>query len=204
MKIYSREVDQISALRHFFIGKGKILIYFVLVVAIALLIWGFVAKHQENRANEASKNYGKLFSSKAVGAKRQDELEKFVNENHNIYGVLASLDLAKRYVEMDEFEQAIKQLKNSLMEVKDSNLAAIINIRLARIQLQQKKVQEALKTLDNVKEKSWSALIADLRGDALLAEGNREGALDAWRNGITSGAPPALQEMIQMKINNLG
>ena len=43
-----------------------------------------------------------------------------------------------------------------------------------------------------------------MRGEALLSKGDKQGARDAWSKGIASEASPALKEMMQMKMNNLG
>ncbi len=80
----------------------------------------------------------------------------------------------------------------------------MLNLRLARVQLQQKQAEAALKTLDAVKGEGWSAIIADIRGEALLSKGDKQGARDAWSKGIASDASPALKQMMQMKMNNLG
>ncbi len=79
----------------------------------------------------------------------------------------------------------------------------MINLRLARVQLQLKQADAALKTLDAVKGEGWTAIVADLRGEALLSKGDKRRARSAWEAGVNSDASPALSEMMQMKINNL-
>ncbi len=85
----------------------------------------------------------------------------------------------------------------------DENLKAVINLRLARVQVQLKQADTALKTLDTIKGEGWTAIVADLRGEALLSKGDKQGARSAWEAGVKSDASPALSEMMQMKINNL-
>ncbi|MGT9579702.1 MFS transporter, partial [Escherichia coli] len=41
---------------------------------------------------------------------------------------------------------------------------AVINLRLARVQVQLKQADAALKTLDTIKGEGWAAIVADLRG----------------------------------------
>jgi len=129
--------------------------------------------------------------------------EKFAAENKNTYGALASLELAQQYVQRDELEKASAQLQQGLAATSDENLKGMINIRLARIQVQLKQQDAALKTLDSVKGDGWAAIVADLRGEALLSKGDKQGARTAWENGVKNNASPALSEMMQMKINNL-
>ena len=65
------------------------------------------------------------------------------------------------------------------------------------------KADAALKTLDTIKGEGWAAIVADLRGEALLSKGDKQGARSAWEAGVKSDVTPALSEMMQMKINNL-
>ena len=56
---------------------------------------------------------------------------------------------------------------------------------------------------DTIKGEGFAAIVADLRGEALLSKGDKAGARKAWQAGVESNASPALSEMMQMKINNL-
>ena len=118
-------------------------------------------------------------------------------------GALASLELAQQFVDQNELEKAAAQLQQGLAATSDENLKAVINLRLARVQVQLKQADTALKTLDTVKGEGWAAIVADLRGEALLSKGDKQGARSAWEAGVKSDASPALSEMMQMKINNL-
>ena len=142
----------------------------------------------------------------AVSAGKPDSLpaaEKFAAENKNTYGALASLELAQQFVDKNELEKAASQLQQGLAATSDENLKAVINLRLARVQVQLKQADTALKTLDTIKGEGWTAIVADLRGEALLSKGDKQGARSAWEAGVKSDASPALSEMMQMKINNL-
>ncbi len=50
-------------------------------------------------------------------------------------------------------------------------------MRLARVQLQMKQADAALKTLDSIKGEGWTAIVADLRGEILLSKGDKQGAV---------------------------
>ena len=129
--------------------------------------------------------------------------EKFAANTKNTYGALASLEIAQKYADNNDLAKAAAQLQQGLSSTSDENLQALINVRLARVQIQQKQIDAALKTLDSVKGEGWVAIIADLRGEALLSKGDKQGARDAWSKGSQTDASPALREMMQMKINNL-
>ena len=204
MEVYSNENEQVDALRQFFANNGKALAVGVIIGIAALGGWRFWSSHQDGADKAASAQYQQLTT--AMQADKPQTLEavaNFVSENSNTYGALASLDLAKQYVEANQLDKAITLLQSGLKDTKDANLQAVINLRLARIQLQQNQADAALSTLNNVKGDGWTAIIADIRGEALLSKGDKQGAHDAWSKGAESQASPALKQMLQMKMNNL-
>ncbi|WP_034919295.1 YfgM family protein [Erwinia sp. 9145] len=204
MEVYSNENEQVDALKNFFAQNGKALVIGVVIGIGALAGWRYWSNHQDDSGRETSAAYQQI--STALDSSKPETLTaaaKFAEENSNTYGAIASMDLAKRYVDANQLDKAVARLQNGLKDVKDANLQAVINLRIARIQLQQKKADEALKTLDAVKGDGWTAIVADVRGEALLSKGDTSGARGAWSKGIASDASPALKEMLQMKMNNL-
>ncbi|ADD78023.1 MULTISPECIES: YfgM family protein [Pantoea] len=204
MEVYSNENEQVDALRRFFANNGKALAVGVVIGIAALGGWRYWSSHQQDSAKTISAEYQKV--TRAMQAGKPETLEAvntFASENSNTYGALAALDLAKQYVDSNQLDKAATLLQNGLKDTKDANLQAVINLRLARIQLQQNQADAALKTLDSVKGDGWTAIVADIRGEALLSKGDKQGARDAWSKGVESDASPALKQMMQMKMNNL-
>lgn len=204
MEVYSNENEQVDALRRFFANNGKALAVGVVIGIAALGGWRYWSSHQQDSAKTVSAEYQKV--TRAMQAGKPETLEAvntFASENSNTYGALAALDLAKQYVDSNQLDKAATLLQNGLKDTKDPNLQAVINLRLARIQLQQNQADAALKTLDSVKGDGWTAIVADIRGEALLSKGDKQGARDAWSKGVESDASPALKQMMQMKMNNL-
>ncbi|BDH44938.1 membrane protein [Salmonella enterica subsp. enterica serovar Choleraesuis] len=204
MEIYENENEQRDAIKNFFAENGKALVVGVVLGIGALVGWRYWSNGQVNSARESSLAYDNTVAALQSG-KAQDltAAEKFVAENSNSYGALASLSLAQKFVNQNELAKASAQLQQGLANAKDENLKALINLRLARLQVQQKQADAALKTLESVKGEGWNAIVADLRGEALLSKGDKQGARDAWTKGAASDSSPALREMMQMKINNL-
>ncbi|WP_312318962.1 YfgM family protein [Atlantibacter hermannii] len=204
MEIYENENDQVDAVKRFFAENGKALAIGVVLGIGALVGWRYWTSHQAESAREASLAYQTAVT--AISADKPQTLtavEKFAAENQNTYGALASLEAAQQYVDKNELAKAEANLQQGLKNTSDENLQALINLRLARIQVQQKQTDAALKTLDAIKGEGWVAIVADLRGEALLSKGDKQGARDAWSKGVESNSSPALREMMQMKINNL-
>jgi len=204
VEVFENENEQVDAVKRFFAENGKALIVGVVLGIGALVGWRYWSNQQVENAGAASLSYQTL-SSEIQADKPQtlEALQKFAADNNNIYGSLASLELAQQYADKNELDKAATQLESGLSNTKDVNLQALIDLRLARIQIQQKQSDAALKTLDNIKGESWAALVADLRGEALLSKGDKQGARDAWSQGLLTQSSPALIEMLQIKINNL-
>ncbi|NIY49015.1 tetratricopeptide repeat protein [Cedecea colo] len=204
MEVYENENDQMEAVKRFFAENGKALVVGVVLGIGALVGWRYWNSHQADSAMASSLAYQQVTS--AVNAGQPATLsaaEKFAAETKNTYGALASLELAQKYVDNNDLAKAAAQLQQGLSNTSDANLQALINVRLARVQIQQKQADTALKTLDGIKGEGWVAIVADLRGEALLSKGDKQGARDAWSKGAQTDASPALREMMQMKINNL-
>jgi len=204
VEVYSNENEQVDALKNFFAQNGKALVVGVVLGVGALLGWRYWSNHQDSGSREVSASYQQVTSAlDATKPASLDAVAKFASENSNTYGALASLDLAKRYIDNNQLDKAVDQLQSGLKSTKDANLQAVLNLRLARIQLQQKQPDAVLKTLESVKGDGWAAIVADVRGEALLSKGDVKGARDAWSKGIASDASSTLKEMLQMKVNNL-
>jgi predicted negative regulator of RcsB-dependent stress response len=204
VEVYSNENEQTDALRNFFANNGKALAIGVVIGIAALGGWRYWSSHQDDTAKTVSAQYQQLTSAMQAGKPETLEaVNRFASENSNTYGALAAMDLAKQYVDAGQLDKAATLLQNGLKDTKDANLQAVINLRLARIQLQQNQADAALKTLDGVKGDGWTAIVADIRGEALLTKGDKQGARDAWSKGVESDASPALKQMMQMKMNNL-
>lgn len=204
MEVYSNENDQVDALKHFFTENGKALAVGVILGVGALLGWRYWNAHQVDGAREASQAYEATIAT--VKAGKPDTFsaaEKFAANEKNTYGAFAAMELAQQFVDAGQFDKAEKQLQTALSAASDNNLQSVVSMRLARVQLQLKQPDAALKTLEGIKGEGWTAIVADLRGEILLSKGDKQGAKAAWEAGARSDASPALSEMMRMKINNL-
>lgn len=204
MEVYSTENEQVDALRRFFIENGKALAIGVVIGIGALLGWRYWQNHQQAEMTGASQSYQQ--ASEALTGGKADGValaEKFIEKNANNYGVLAALQLAQHEVDQKNFAKAEQQLAWAQGQTKDENLKSLIDLRLARVQLQENKLDDALKTLDLIKATGWVAMAQDIRGDVLVKKGDVKGAREAYSKGLASDASQSLQSLLRMKLNNL-
>ena len=204
MEVYSNENEQVDALKRFFVENGKALAVGVILGIGALVGWRYWSSHQEDGARETSQGYqAALAQVKAGDPATYTAAEKFAAGEKNTYGAFAAMELAQKFVDANQLDKAEQQLQTALAAASESHLKSVISLRLARIQLQLKQPDAALKSLEGIKGEGWSAIVDDLRGDILLSKGDKQGAKAAWQAGVKSDASSALSETMRMKMNNL-
>lgn len=92
----------------------------------------------------------------------------------------------------------MKTIKNQ------KKLTALINIRLARLQLALNKTNQALISLNKIKENSgWEPIIENIRGDILLKLKDTHKALYAYFKGTQSNGPESIKKILKLKIKKL-
>ena len=81
----------------------------------------------------------------------------------------------------------------------------IARLRLAAVLLEEKKYPEALKVLDDNKDEAFAALVADLRGDIMLAQGRMDEARAAYKTATEKAEPRnPVKQIAETKLNALG
>lgn len=195
MGVYITDNKQREALRSFCVNNGKALAIGVVLGVGALM----GCRYWHNHHNDAMTAASSAWQPINIGIAGQ-AVKHFPDANDNNYGALTSMGLARQYAERGDFAAAQTHLQKALDQTRDANLQSIINLRLARVQLQQNNVDGALKTLDGVKEKGWMALAEDTRGDAQVIKGDHQAARAAYKKALQFGAP---QTLVRMKLNNL-
>ncbi|WWP01042.1 MAG: tetratricopeptide repeat protein [Candidatus Dasytiphilus stammeri] len=201
MKYYNSDQESIRMIRSVLSINSQLLLFFALVIfGIGLLFTGrYWYTYKLNKVRKISAIY--LTNIKKLNL-NQHPAEIFIS-NNNIYGILTTLNQAKYFILNNKLDQAALQLQNSLKDIKDNNIYAILSIRLARIQLQQKKMLEALHTLDNIKGDHWNSIIAEIKGDIFLTNAAIKEANKEWHNCMNLSMSPLLKDIVQMKIDNL-
>ncbi len=81
----------------------------------------------------------------------------------------------------------------------------VARLRLAGVQAEEKKFDDALKTLDGVSDVSFAAVAADLRGDINASQGKRDEARAAYQIAVEkSGDRSPLKAVSQSKLDAFG
>jgi predicted negative regulator of RcsB-dependent stress response len=120
------------------------------------------------------------------------------------YASEAALVLAKNAFEAGNHAEARKHLEWVVKNGVEAH-RGVARMRLAAVLLDEKKYDEALKTLDGTTDPSYAALSADLRGDVMLAQGRNDEARAAYKAAVEkAGDRNPLKQIAQTKLEALG
>ncbi len=189
-----------------------------LVAGVVLTLAGYYGyRWWEARQAARSAAAGERFSAmlEAIGAGRREDGVKIAGEvtgeyADTPYADQATLVLVRLDVDAGDFAAAEAKLARVADGSKDPELRTVARLRLARVQLAQGRYDAALASLDAVSTPSVDARVLELRGDVLLAKGDKAGALDHWRmaDAAVSAKPGSAaqldSELLKLKIDELG
>lgn len=121
------------------------------------------------------------------------------------YATLAALRLAGSRVQGGNLADATTTLERARGGTDDATLQALVDLRLARIEIGEGKAEAALTRLGNIKDGAFAGLVAEARGDALFSLGRNDEAATAYQDALTAldtGAPNRM--LVEMKLADLG
>lgn len=179
-------------------------------VLIALgLIFGWREWQARVAANEVQaasqfavvQNAVQADNKQAMGAALGD-LQK--NYAKSAYAAFASGAVAEYEVGKNDLKPAAQDLEWAIAHSKQPALKALFSLRLARVQMAQGEAQQALATLGKVPAGDFTAVAAELRGDALLQLGKSADARAAYQDALArldKDAPT--RAVLEMKLDNL-
>jgi len=173
-------------------------------------IWGWNAYkgHVDAQAHAAEQQYEQVVD--AFGRKdsaRAASMLAALERDHagSPYVDQARLAAARVAVESNDLAAADTDLRAVMTGSHDPELALVARLRLARVLLAEGKSEEALGTVQGATPGSaFAPEFAEVRGDALLAKGDRAGALAAYREASAAKTAGVLDTAtLDLKIRDL-
>ncbi len=179
---YETEEQQVQAIKQFWKDNGVAIIAGVVIGLGLLWGWRFYNDSKIAASEEASVAYQSSLES-LINDESDEKLQLFVNEKADTgYAPLAALILAKQAVEKEDFAGAKTALELAIKG--DAAIADIARLRLANIHLQLGENEQALNVLTKIAANAFTAQVEELKGDALIAKGDFDGAKDAYTLAI--------------------
>jgi predicted negative regulator of RcsB-dependent stress response len=180
----------------------------IAIGALLLFGWRWYQNRRDTQAEMASARYEEMVAALNRGDRTRGlAIADDLNREYawTPYATLATLMAARAHVDANELDKAAAGLKSVMDSAPDKEMSMVARLRLARVQAAQSKYDEALATLKVDDPGEFAPRLADVRGDVLLAKGDRAGALREYlaaRSGDTKGRVDA--EQLDLKIRDLG
>lgn len=207
MEEYLSEREQWDQIKAWLRDNGLWIIAGVVVGAVGLAGWHWYQDHVDAVGAQASTKYTQVVEAFGKGDRTQGfvllgELER--DYSSSPYVDQAKLIAARVYVEDGDLDKAASELQAVTDHSKDTDLALISRVRLARVQIAQKKPDAALATLNAVKPGAFEPRYHEVMGDAYYAKGDKAAALKEYLSakvGDFGGSPDG--QGLDLKISDL-
>lgn len=202
------EQEQIDSLKTWWKMYGNLVTVVVAAVALVAVGWQGWNWYRNNQAGQALAIFAVLEQAFAAGdaqkvkAAAGELTEKYSGTSHAALGVLLA---ARQSFDAGDLKTARTQLawvaENGHDEVRD-----LARFRLAAVLLDEQQYDEALKQLAAAPAPAFIAHFQELRGDVLVAQGNKSEARAAYRAALDQiGEAAGIgRELLQQKLDSLG
>lgn len=202
---YETEEQQVDAIKQWWKDNGNTLVIGAVVGLAGLWGWRFYNDSVVEGQEKASQAYqDMLVQFEAQGADAETaNVQAFIDNNSSSnYAVLASLLLAKEAVAKQDFELAKSQLTQLQSQNKYAPLNPLINLRLARVEMELGQYAEALTTLTMITEEGFIAKAEQVKGTVFLKQGDINNARVAFQSAIDA-SKGHVDPILQLQFDDL-
>lgn len=203
-----QEQEQLEELKAWWKENGKLVM--LAAIACALVVAGYQGwrYYQYTRSVAAAALYAQLDQAERTGDRKKVlDLAAQITGSYGStpYGSFAAMSAARVSFESGDFADAKARLAWVVENERDDAVKDVARLRLAGVLLDEKNYAEALKRIEEKSSDAMAGLYADLKGDILLAQGNRAEARNAYQLALdkSEGGSP-YRVTIQLKLDSLG
>ncbi|MDY0065202.1 MAG: tetratricopeptide repeat protein [Steroidobacteraceae bacterium] len=204
---YLSDREQEEALREWWRENWRWIVGGVVLGLGLLGGWRYWEAHGERRAQEAAVAYEEL--SSAVQASDYERAEHALSELIDRHAGSAYVEqgrmlLAKMHADREKFDEALALLQ-AASKADDEELAQVARLRAARIMIHQGRHDDALALLNVAQAGAFLAQVREVRGDALFAKGDQEGARAEYAAALASDSDAQIDRtLLEMKLQDVG
>jgi predicted negative regulator of RcsB-dependent stress response len=203
-----QEQEQLDELKAFWKQYGNLITWVLLLALGAMAAFNGWQWWQRDQAAKAGAMYSEFEAAAAAGDADKagrvfDDLKS--RYPRTAFTEQAGLLAARLQYDKGQADAAKASLTWVAEHATEDEYRSIAHLRLAGLLLDQKQIEPALKELEAVKGREFDALVADRRGDLLLAQGKTQEAktayLAAWKAMDTT---LEYRRLIDAKLTSLG
>ena len=216
--VYDSDEEQIEALKRWWDENGTLVIAGIVLVLAVLFGSRYWQSSQSSMAEAASDIYTQMTevvqsnldleiddTELAEALNLHTELKN--NFANSVYSRYSALLMTRLYVQRNELGEAAAELQwimdnpglgflNSI----DDEMALTARSRLARVILAQGNAEAALQLLNEVEPGTFAGTFAEIEGDAYVALGRIQEAIEAYQNALNAGTNT---EVVELKLNDI-
>ena len=177
------EQEQLDQLKNFWKQYGNLITWVLIAALAAYAGWNAWNWWQREQSAKSGAMFDQLEKAATSGDADQagrvfaDMKERFPRTS---FTQQAGLLAAKVQFEKQQADAALASLAWVAANASEAEYQTVARLRAAGVMLDQKKFDEALKQLDVATAPEFVALVADRRGDLLLAQGKKDDAKAAY------------------------
>jgi predicted negative regulator of RcsB-dependent stress response len=202
------EQEQIASIKAWWNQYGNLLTWLLIAALAGYAAWSGWNIYQSKQSTQASQLYDEL--SKAMVAKDNAKVQRAAGDmedkfGRTTYAHMAALMAARSAFDASDLKTAKAQLQWVINKGNDDEYKALAKIRLAGILLDEKSYDEGLKLLAEDFPASFASLVADRKGDILVAQNKLAEARTAYQTALEkmdSNNPG--RQLIQLKLDAIG
>lgn len=206
------EEEQVQAIKDWWKKNGSSLLIGIGAALAIVFGWQAWQNHEAQQRTEAANQFANLLNAFSDQAdETSGETVAFVAQTlrddytDSAYAVYGNLLLARQQLMDGESAAAVESLEWALEKSGEQQaLTLVVRSRLARAQFDAGQFDEALATIDEAADAdSFNAIFSELRGDILLAQGDRDGARDAYL-AAREQSQQGRSGILELKLSDLG
>ncbi len=201
------EQEQLDALKTWWSAHGNDVLIAVAAVAVAFAGFQGWKYYQHRQALEASVQYEALTQLDIKDVKQVRSISGQLMEKYSgtPYAARAALMAARANYEAGDAKSAHSQIEWAMAHAREDAVKAIALLQLASLQFEDKKYDEALKTIGEKHDAAYDGLLLDLKGDILVAQGKPADAKKAYTEALASmDEKSKLRRYTEQKLDALG
>ena len=202
------EQEQLDSLKAFWNKQGNLITWTLILVLAGFAAWNGWNYWQRDLAVKAGAMFEDLDRAAAAGdAEKTARVFADMQQRYPKVPITqqGGLTAAKLQVDKGQSDAAKASLAWVAENGAEEEMRSIARLRLAAVLADAKQFDEALKVLDAAKSPEFIALVADRRGDVMMAQGKTDEARSAWQAAYAAmDAKVDYRRLIEAKLTSIG